>query len=456
MPPGLDAQISTIGVGGPVGRRWNWIANTITAERAGGGGGGRRRATPPPSAAGAVALGLGSQGASVAVGASLSYNYVGGAPLGISRSHSVKALIRDTEGLVSGGHVQVSSRFEGRDQQHHRRRAWPWAPWRWRWAAPCPSTGSSRNEAGIRNARQIESRATGGSLAGVAVSATTAMCWPWPAGWAWRCRRAAARASRPGSRRPTTGSATRRWPTSTAPARPMRAPPPWCARRPALRSMRSAIRASSPSPSAWRRRWPRAGFAGAGAGAGSGNTIEGSVEARLTRVDTPSGGTLNQGAVRVSAANTGSIVTVAGALGVAVSAGSAGVGASIGVSVAISSIATTVRARWRIPSCAWPMPASPSGQRRGHHGDRHRRRGRGAGRRGRRGHRGRHQRRGQQGIQHGRGHGLGRSHRDGRRQADAQRHSRRISCRWSWAHPSRCRRATANAAIGGGGALALQ
>ena len=49
--------------------------------------------------------------------------------------------------------------------------------------------------------------------------------------------------------------------------------------------------------------------------------------------------------MRVSAANTGSIVTVAGALGVAVSAGSAGVGASIGVSVAISSIATTVRAR---------------------------------------------------------------------------------------------------------------
>ncbi|WZB70081.1 hypothetical protein WJ968_30685 [Achromobacter xylosoxidans] len=49
--------------------------------------------------------------------------------------------------------------------------------------------------------------------------------------------------------------------------------------------------------------------------------------------------------MRVSTANTGSIVTVAGALGVAVSAGSAGVGASIGVSVAISSIATTVRAR---------------------------------------------------------------------------------------------------------------
>ena len=296
--------------------------------------------------AGAVALGLGSQGASVAVGASLSYNYVGGAPLGISRSHSVKALIRDTEGLVSGGHVQVSSRFEGAINNIT--------------VAGSVAVGTvavavggsvsinrvnSRNEAGIRNARQIESRATGGSLAGVAVQrATTAMCWPWPAGWAWRCRRAAARASRPGSRRPTTGSATRRWPTSTAPARPMRAPPPWCARRPALRSMRSTIRASSPSPSAWRRRWPR-GFAGAGAGAGSGNTIEGSVEARLTRVDTPSGGTLNQGAVRVSAANTGSIVTVAGALGVAVSAGSAGVGASIGVSVAISSIATTVRAR---------------------------------------------------------------------------------------------------------------
>ena len=131
-----------------------------------------RDASTINSLAGAVALGLGSQGASVAVGASLSYNYVGGAPLGISRSHSVKALIRDTEGLVSGGHVQVSSRFEGAINNIT--------------VAGSVAVGTvavavggsvsinrvnSRNEAGIRNARQIESRATGGSLAGVAVQA---------------------------------------------------------------------------------------------------------------------------------------------------------------------------------------------------------------------------------------------------------------------------------------------
>ena len=196
MPPGLDAQISTMAVSGAVAAGGsganvgfggsavlNWIANTITAEIAGTASGQAvtaggdllvqaRDASTINSLAGAVALGLGSQGASVAVGASLSYNYVGGAPLGISRSHSVKALIRDTEGLVSGGHVQVSSRFEGAINNIT--------------VAGSVAVGTvavavggsvsinrvnSRNEAGIRNARQIESRATGGSLAGVAVQA---------------------------------------------------------------------------------------------------------------------------------------------------------------------------------------------------------------------------------------------------------------------------------------------
>src|SRR5690606_3304435 len=61
------------------------------------------------SLAGAVALGLGAQGVGVAVGASLSYNYLGGAPLGTERKHTVSASIHDTEGEVSGDRIQVAS-----------------------------------------------------------------------------------------------------------------------------------------------------------------------------------------------------------------------------------------------------------------------------------------------------------------------------------------------------------
>ena len=96
---GIDAQISTMAVSGAVAAGGsganvgfggsavlNWIANTITAEIAGTASGQAvtaggdllvqaRDASTINSLAGAVALGLGSQGASVAVGASLSYTW---------------------------------------------------------------------------------------------------------------------------------------------------------------------------------------------------------------------------------------------------------------------------------------------------------------------------------------------------------------------------------------------
>ena len=298
--------------------------------------------------AGAVALGLGSQGASVAVGASLSYNYVGGAPLGISRSHSVKALIRDTEGLVSGGHVQVSSRFEGAINNIT--------------VAGSVAVGTvavavggsvsinrvnNRNEAGIRNARQIESRATGGSLAGVAVQARddgyvlavagglgVAVS---PGSGAGIAAGVAATDNRIGNQTLAYIDGTSETNAgSTTLVRTQTGIAVDAVNNSRIVSVSIGVAAAVAAGRALPARAParqRQHHRRLGRGA------------RLTRVDTPSGGTLNQGAVRVSAANTGSIVTVAGALGVAVSAGSAGVGASIGVSVAISSIATTVRAR---------------------------------------------------------------------------------------------------------------
>ena len=309
MPPGLDAQISTMAVSGAVAAGGsganvgfggsavlNWIANTITAEIAGTASGQAvtaggdllvqaRDASTINSLAGAVALGLGSQGASVAVGASLSYNYVGGAPLGISRSHSVKALIRDTEGLVSGGHVQVSSRFEGAINNIT--------------VAGSVAVGTvavavggsvsinrvnSRNEAGIRNARQIESRATGGSLAGVAVQARddgyvlavagglgVAVS---PGSGAGIAAGVAATDNRIGNQTLAYIDGTSETNAgSTTLVRTQTGISVDAVNNSRIVSVSIGVAAAVAA----------GGFAGAGAGAGSGNTIEGSVEARLTR-----------------------------------------------------------------------------------------------------------------------------------------------------------------------------
>ncbi|MGE8635744.1 MAG: hypothetical protein ACN6P8_19540, partial [Achromobacter piechaudii] len=104
LSPGLNAQISAMAVSGAVAAGGsganvgfggsavlNWIANSIKAEIGDTVSGQdvvadgdivvqATDASTINSLAGAIALGLGSQGAGVAVGASLSYNYLGGAP----------------------------------------------------------------------------------------------------------------------------------------------------------------------------------------------------------------------------------------------------------------------------------------------------------------------------------------------------------------------------------------
>ncbi|RIQ72582.1 DUF4347 domain-containing protein, partial [Bordetella avium] len=372
LPPGLDAQIAAMAVSGAVAvggsganvgfggsAVLNWIANTITAEV------GETAANQAVSAdrdllvqandsstinslAGAVALGLGSSGASVAVGASLAYNYVGGSPLGVSRSHAITAHIRDTEGAVRAEHVQVTSLFSG--AIHNVTVAGSVAV-----GTVAVSVGgsvsinrvNSRNEAGIRNARLIESLAQSGSVPGVAVHAGDE-------GYVLAVAGGLGVAVSPGS---GVGIAAGVAATDNEVANHTLAYIHGAGAGNAAGTTRvrtqtglavEAINASqivSATIGVATSVAAGQGFAGAGAGAGSGNTIAGSVEASLTRVDMPSSATLNQGEVRVSAENRSRIVTVAGALGLAVSAGGVGAGASIGVSVAISHIATVVRAK---------------------------------------------------------------------------------------------------------------
>lgn len=355
LAPGLNAQISAMAVSGAVAAGGegtnlgfggsavlNWIANTITAEL------GETAAAQDivsygdilvqasdrssiNSLAGAVALGLGSQ-ASAAVGASLSYNYLGGAPWGVAREHAVTALLRDTDGAVRAGHVQVTSLFEGR--VHNVTLAGSVAV-----GTLAVSAGgavsvnriSSHNTAGIRNARLVQALEAGGAP-GVVVQARDD-------GYVLAVAGGLGVAVSTSSAAIAVGVSATDNRLSNETQAFIEDSQLEAANGLTLDAI-NASRIVSTSLGVAAAVAAGGGFGGAGAGAGSGNSVDGSVQAWLKNAVASVG----QGAVRVNAQNEGSILAVAGALGVAVSAGAGGVGASVGVSVAINRISTRVQA----------------------------------------------------------------------------------------------------------------
>ena len=81
------------------------------------------------------------------------------------------------------------------------------------------------------------------------------------------------------------------------------------------------------------------GFAGSGAGAGSGDTVGDNVWAYIDTSTVSANGTIT-----LSATDSPTIQTIAGALGVGVSVGASGVGASVGISVAVNNEMDNVKA----------------------------------------------------------------------------------------------------------------
>ncbi len=81
------------------------------------------------------------------------------------------------------------------------------------------------------------------------------------------------------------------------------------------------------------------GFAGSGAGAGSGDTVGDNVYAYIDTSTVSANGTIT-----LTATDSSTIQTIAGALGVGVSVGASGVGASVGISVAVNNEMDKVKA----------------------------------------------------------------------------------------------------------------
>ena len=135
LPAGLDVQIAAMAVSGAGAGTFafagslslNWIDNTVEAKVSNVAApqyilaGGKLSVIASDSStieslAGAVAIaGIGAEGASVAIGASVSFNYLGGDPNDpASKNHNlVRAAIENVTGSLKAGQIDVSSTYTG-------------------------------------------------------------------------------------------------------------------------------------------------------------------------------------------------------------------------------------------------------------------------------------------------------------------------------------------------------
>ncbi len=135
LPAGLDVQIAAMAVSGAGAGTFafagslslNWIDNTVEAKVSNVAApqyvlaGGKLSVIASDSStieslAGAVAIaGIGAEGASVAIGASVSFNYLGGDPNDpASKNHNlVRAAIENVTGSLKAGQIDVSSTYNG-------------------------------------------------------------------------------------------------------------------------------------------------------------------------------------------------------------------------------------------------------------------------------------------------------------------------------------------------------
>ena len=359
LPPGLDVQIAAMAVDGAGATKGagagsvalNWIHNDVEAKvsniaapsqikAAGELGVTASDNSTINSLAGAFAIaGIGAKGASAAVGASVSLNYLGGDPAtpGDTTDHNmVIAAIENSTGIITAGQIVVKATYNGRINNITLAGA----------AAGTFGLGGAvsvniiRNtaDAHISGARDVV--ATSPSGQGVSVSATDtstievlaggvgiAIATKTPVGIAAGVSVASNEIYNTikayvDSSKLTSASNINLSATST----------------PLVKALTIGVAVAVSQG--------EGGIAGSGAGAGSGNTVENTVLSYISDSQKNAGlGVAAGGTITVSANDNPTIDAVAGALSVGVAVGSqAGVAGSVGISVSINEVSDTVEA----------------------------------------------------------------------------------------------------------------
>ncbi len=359
LPPGLDVQIAAMSVSGAGASSGafagslslNWVDNTVEAEVSNIASpqfilaGGTLSVLASDSStieslAGAVAIaGVGAKGASGALGASVSFNYLGGDPSNPSstKNNVVRAAVENVTGSLKASQIDVGARYTG--QIDNITVAGSAAVGQ---GALNASLGGSvsiniiRNttDAHISGSPDIATTASGaGSLDVEAVDSSTIEALAGGIGIAIAKNFALGLAARVSVASNEIENTTEAYVDSShvksagdvlllAESMPL-------------------IKALSIGVAVATSTGGLGGIAGSGAGAGSGDTVENLVRACFNNSNVSS----DSAVITVIAADSPTIETIAGALGVGVASGFiGGIAASVGISVSINDVQDTVQA----------------------------------------------------------------------------------------------------------------
>ncbi len=362
LPPGLDVQIAAMAVsgggaqsiGGAGSVALNWIRNHVTAKIAnvtnlGAGDEIGAAGTLTVSAsdnstinalAGAIAIsGIGAEGASGAIGASVAYNYLGGDPNhpATTDNNVVTAAIENVTGSIQAGSLDVHAAYQG--QINNITVAGAAAGTFALGGAVSINKIRNTSDAHITGSTSVATTGTGATSVQVRAEDTSkiqvlaggigiAIATQTPVSIAAGVSVASNEIDNTiqsyiDNSKVTSAGGVSMAATST----------------PTIKALTIGVAIGATTGGG--------GFSGTGAGAGSGNTIQNTIDVHITNsLSTNNKGVFaNGGALHLTATDTPTILAGAGGFGFAGAfGGGGGIGGSIGISVAINDVEDTVKA----------------------------------------------------------------------------------------------------------------